>query len=122
MGAFGTAFLIVPGILARLLTSDPQVIAIGMALLTVAALFQISDGIQVVALGALRGAGDTRIGLIANLAGYYLFGLPVAYYWGVVHSGGVIGLWWGLSAGLTAVAIALSYRFHALSRRKLQRV
>jgi multidrug resistance protein, MATE family len=122
MGCFGTAFLSAPGFFARLLTSDAGVVPLGMALLSVAALFQISDGIQAVALGALRGAGDTRFGLIANLVGYYAFGLPVAYYWGVVRGGGVIGLWWGLSAGLTAVALALSYRFHAVSRRKLERV
>jgi MATE family multidrug resistance protein len=122
MGIFGTAFLLAPGFFTHLLTSDPRVVPLGMALLSVAALFQISDGIQAVALGALRGAGDTRIGLIANLVGYYLFGLPIAYYWGVVRGGGVLGLWWGLSAGLTAVAIGLSCRFHILSRRKLERV
>jgi MATE family multidrug resistance protein len=91
-------------------------------LLSVAALFQVSDGIQAVALGALRGAGDTRVGLVANLIGYYLLGLPVAYYWGVVRQGGVIGLWWGLSAGLTGVAMGLTYRFHLISRRRLERV
>jgi MATE family multidrug resistance protein len=121
MGAFGAAFLILPGFFTRALTSDARVVPLGMALLTVAALFQVSDGIQAVALGALRGAGDTRIGLIANVLGYYLFGLPVAYYWGVVRGGGVIGLWWGLSAGLTAVAVGLTYRFHAISRQKLER-
>jgi MATE family multidrug resistance protein len=122
MGVFATAFLIVPGFFTRLLTSDARVVPLGMALLTVAALFQVSDGIQAVALGALRGAGDTRVGLIANLIGYYLFGLPVAYYWGVVRGGGVIGLWWGLSAGLTAVAVGLTYRFHAISRNQVERV
>jgi MATE family multidrug resistance protein len=122
MGGFGTAFLIAPGFFTHLLTSDPNVVPLGMALLSVAALFQVSDGIQAVALGALRGAGDTRIGLIANVVGYYLMGLPVAYYWGIVRGDGVIGLWWGLSAGLTAVAIGLGYRFHVLSRRQLARI
>ena len=122
MGTFGTAFLLVPGFFTRLLTSDRDVVPLGMALLSVAALFQVSDGIQAAALGALRGAGDTRVGLIANLIGYYLLGLPVAYYWGVVRGGGVIGLWWGLSAGLTGVALALSYRFFAITRRTLARV
>ena len=122
MGSFGTAFLLAPGFFTRLLTSDGDVIPLGMALLSVAALFQVSDGIQAIALGALRGAGDTRVGLMANLAGYYFLGLPVAYYCGVVRGGGVIGLWWGLSAGLTAVAIALSLRFQVLSRGKLERV
>jgi MATE family multidrug resistance protein len=122
MGSFGTAFLLAPGFFTRLLTSDGDVIPLGMALLSVAALFQVSDGIQAVALGALRGAGDTRVGLLANLVGYYFLGLPVAYYWGVARGGGVIGLWWGLSAGLTAVAITLSLRFHVISRGKLARV
>jgi MATE family multidrug resistance protein len=122
MASFGTAFLLAPGFFTHLLTSDREVVPLGVALLSVAALFQVSDGIQAVALGALRGAGDTRVGLIANLIGYYLLGLPVAYYWGVVRGGGVIGLWWGLSAGLTGVAVALSLRFHAISRRQLERV
>lgn len=122
MGGFGTAFLVAPSFFTHLLTSDPNVVPLGMALLSVAALFQVSDGIQAVALGALRGAGDTRIGLIANLVGYYFMGLPVAYYWGIARGGGVIGLWWGLSAGLTAVAIGLSCRFHVLSRQRLARL
>jgi MATE family multidrug resistance protein len=122
MGTFGTAFLLAPNFFTRLLTSDLDVVPLGAALLSVAALFQVSDGIQAVALGALRGAGDTRVGLIANLIGYYLLGLPVAYYWGMVRGGGVIGLWWGLSAGLTGVALALSYRFHIISRHKLERI
>jgi multidrug resistance protein, MATE family len=123
MTGFGLAFFLAPGFFARLLTSDLSVVPVGTALLSVAALFQISDGIQAVTLGALRGAGDTRAGLIANVVGYYLFGLPVAYYLGIVRAGGVVGLWWGLSAGLTAVAIVLLYRFHTLTRRhRLARV
>jgi MATE family multidrug resistance protein len=122
MGSFGTAFSLAPVFFTRLLTSDADVVPVGAALLSVAALFQVSDGIQAVALGALRGAGDTRVGLVANLVGYYLLGLPVAYYWGVVRGGGVIGLWWGLSAGLTGVAMGLTYRFHRISRRHLVRV
>jgi MATE family multidrug resistance protein len=122
MGSFGTAFLLAPTFFTRLLTSDPSVVPLGAALLSVAALFQVSDGIQAVALGALRGAGDTRVGLVANLVGYYLLGLPVAYYWGIARGGGVIGLWWGLSAGLTCVAIVLTRRFHVISGRKLERI
>lgn len=122
MGGFGTSFLVAPAFFTELLTSDPHVVPLGMALLSVAALFQVSDGVQAVALGALRGAGDTRVGLLANVVGYYFLGLPVAYYWGIVRGGGVTGLWWGLSAGLTAVAIGLGLRFHVLSRQKLARI
>ncbi|MET0592330.1 MAG: MATE family efflux transporter [Polyangiaceae bacterium] len=122
MGGFGTSFLVAPAFFTQLLTSDPHVLPLGVSLLSVAALFQVSDGVQAVALGALRGAGDTRVGLLANIVGYYLLGLPVAYYWGIVRGGGVTGLWWGLSAGLTAVAIGLSLRFHVLSRQKVARI
>jgi MATE family multidrug resistance protein len=87
----------------------------------VAALFQLSDGLQAVAAGALRGAGDTRFALLANLIGHYGCGLPLgallAFGWGW----GAVGLWWGLSVGLTAVALALVARFAWLTRSSVAR-
>jgi len=85
----------------------------------VCAVFQISDGIQAVGAGVLRGAGDTRFAFLANLFGHYLVGLPVAILLGLHLGLGVIGLWWGLCAGLTAVAVALLTRFLRLSAREI---
>jgi len=107
MAAAAAVFLLVPGALIRAFTSDPDVVTIGTALLFVAAVFQLFDGLQGVATGALRGLADTHTAMLWNLGGHWLFGLPLGYalcfYWGY----GVVGLWWGLSAGLMICGIAL---------------
>jgi MATE family multidrug resistance protein len=112
-------FWLFPGTLARLLSDQQEVISASVPLLAVAAVFQISDGIQAVGAGVLRGAGDTRFAFVANLVGHYCVGLPVAVLLGIYLGHGVIGLWWGLCAGLTAVAIALLTRFLRLSAREI---
>jgi MATE family multidrug resistance protein len=112
-------FLTFPEELGWLLSKDPGVIDVVVALFWVAAVFQISDGVQAVGAGALRGAGDTHFTLWANLVGHWLIGLPVAVLLGVKGTMGVVGLWWGLSAGLTAVAVALLLRFHWVTRRSI---
>ena len=84
--------------------------------------FQLSDGTQSTTAGALRGAGDTRFPLLANLVGHYLVGLPIALALGFGCDLGATGLWWGLSAGLTAVAIGLLARFLVLTRGTIERV
>ena len=113
-----TLFLIVPRALIGLFTSDQSVLALGSSLLFVAAIFQLFDGVQGVATGVLRGAGDTRTPMMANLAGHWMFGLPLGYSLCFVFGFGVIGLWIGLSAGLiiagTALLFVWNYRIHAL--------
>jgi MATE family multidrug resistance protein len=74
-----------------------------------------------VAAGALRGAGDTRSTFIANLLGHYGLGVPVAVILAFGLGLGAVGLWLGLVAGLTAVAIGLSIRFVRLTRRPIER-
>ena len=114
-------FLLAPELLARLITNQPGVIAAALPLVLVAAVFQLSDGVQAVAAGALRGAGDTRVALAANLGGHYLIGLPLgllcAFRWGL----GAQGLWWGLSAGLTVVACVLTARVVRVTSRPVER-
>jgi MATE family multidrug resistance protein len=90
-------------------TTDPAVIASAKKILVVAALFQISDGAQVIATGALRGLGNTLVAAVANGVGHWLIGLPLGLYFGFVCAMGVPGIWIGLAAGLTAVAIALLF-------------
>ncbi len=119
MSSSALVFLIAPRALARVMTPDPSVIDVSVALLGVAAVFQISDGLQAVGSGVLRGTGDTRFSFFANVVGHWLVGAPVALYCAVYLGMGVVGLWWGLSAGLTAVAIALVMRFFLITRRPL---
>ena len=100
-------FIFAPRLLLGAFTADAGVIDVGVSVLMVAAFFQIFDGIQGVATGILRGLGDTRSPMIWNLAGHWLFGLPVGYSLCFGLGLGVVGLWVGLSIGLVAVAIAL---------------
>ena len=107
MASSGLTFLIVPRPILRVFTSDPGVIETGVRLLRVAAAFQLFDGVQVVATGALRGTGDTRTAMLANLAGHWLLGLPVGALLCFRVGLGVVGLWIGLCVGLIAVAVIL---------------
>ncbi len=90
-------------------TEDAIVRAMAAGAFLVAAAFQVSDCVQVVIAGALRGMGRTRAPAVATFVGYYIFGIPCGYYWGIVQGHGLAGLWWGLALGLTIVAVALSF-------------
>ncbi len=101
------AFLIVPRLLLRIFTTDPRVIAAGVSLLAVAAVFQLFDGLQVVATGAMRGVGNTRTPLLWNLIGHWLLGLPVGYYLCFVAGWGAVGIWIGWLVGLAFIGVVL---------------
>ena len=107
MTAFGVVLIVIPARLIGLFTTDTQTLAIGSSLLMVASVFQLFDGLQVVGTGVLRGIGDTRTPMIFNLIGHWMIGLPVGW-WLCFRAGyGVVGLWIGLSIGLTLVGIVL---------------
>jgi MATE family multidrug resistance protein len=108
--------------LGRVFTDDGTVLPVAAQLLTVVALFQLSDGTQVAAAGALRGTGDTKTPLYANLLGYYVLGLPLASWLGFSRNFGPKGVWWELSAGLAVVAIWLFFRFLKISCGPIARV
>ncbi len=112
-------FLAFPHPLAALMSDDQKVISTVVSLFLVVAFFQISDGIQAVGAGALRGTGDTSFTFYVNIVGHWFVGLPVAYALGVRGTYGVVGLWWGLSAGLAFVALALLVRFTLTTRRHI---
>lgn len=110
MTATALLFLIVPGPLARVYTSEAGVLAVAVLLIPVAGVFQIFDGIQVVATAILRGVGDTRAPMVIHVLGFWTVGLPVALWVGFVRDVGAVGLWWGLVAGLASVATLLLLR------------
>jgi multidrug resistance protein, MATE family len=120
MGTSAALFALIPRSLARLVTDQDTVLAAAVPLLLVVAVFQLSDGIQAVGAGVLRGAGDTKYTLYANLFGHWGIGLPVALLLGFRLHFGVVGLWWGLCAGLTVVAALLFLRFEKLSRGQIE--
>ena len=94
-----------------------EVIAIASKLLLVAAIFQISDGIQVVVLGALRGLQDVKIPMYITFVAYWVIGFPVSFYLGNYTKLESVGVWIGLLAGLTAAAIFLYIRFNYLTKK-----
>jgi len=96
---------------------DDAVIQQASLLLIVAGLFQLSDGIQVIGLGALRGMSDVKIPTFMTLIAYWVIGLPLGYLLGFTFSMGAMGVWYGLLAGLSVAAILLYIRFDMLSKR-----
>ncbi len=112
-GAFmafaGLCFLVFPEAIVRVFSEDPRVSEIGVRLLYLAALFQLFDGFQVVATGALRGAGDTRTPMLANLVGHWFLGLPIGWWLCFRMDWGAPGIWAGLSIGLIVVGVVLAY-------------
>jgi multidrug resistance protein, MATE family len=107
MACTAVLFFTVPHVLIGAFTRDAAVLQVGIALLFVAAIFQLFDGVQAVATGALRGLGDTRTPMWWNLAGHWAIGLPFGYTLCFILGFGVIGLWWGLSTGLIICGVAL---------------
>ena len=99
------------GAVAGLYSADPQVIALGGALLLYAALFQFPDGVQVVSAGALRGLKDTRVPMWLAVLAYWGVGMPVGAGLGLGLGWGPRGMWLGLTAGLTMAAFLLARRF-----------
>jgi MATE family multidrug resistance protein len=110
-------FLSAPGPLIALYTRDPQVLAVGSSLLWVVAAFQLFDGIQTVSTGALRGLGETRTPMWANLVGYWALGLPLGWILCFACRWGVYGLWIGLTLALVVIASTLLWRWHLASSR-----
>ena len=114
--------LLAPGTLAGLyidpaLPANAEALATAMTLIGIAAAFQVADGMQAVAAGALRGLGDTRVPFGLAAAGYWGLGFPLAWWLTGPMGAGPAGAWWGLAASLLAVAVALTLRFLRQSSR-----
>ena len=107
MSCSGLALFFFARPIARIYTPEIEVVKAGAALLLVAAVFQLFDGLQVVATGALRGAGNTRIPMLANLVGYWVIGLPLGAFLCFQLKMGAVGMWVGLCLALILIGSAL---------------
>ena len=123
---FALAFMLFNGVLPKMyldysdqikFADNFQVLTIASKLLLIAAVFQISDGIQVVVLGALRGMQDVKIPTLITFIAYWIIGFPISYYLSMYTEYKSSGIWIGLLAGLTASAVMLYLRFHYLSKK-----
>jgi MATE family multidrug resistance protein len=122
--ATSAAFLLIPERLLSLFVdpSDParpEVIAVGSTLLAIAAVFQLFDGAQVVAIGLLRGIQDTAVPMIWAAVSYWVVGLPLAYVLGFTLGGDEVGVWLGLVVSLVCASLLLMTRFWRRASRPL---
>jgi MATE family multidrug resistance protein len=126
---FGILFVILHNFLPHLFLNmenvdqvieNKEVIIIASKLLLVAAVFQISDGIQVVVLGALRGLQDVKVPMYITFVAYWVVGFPTSFFLGKYTELKAVGVWIGLLAGLSTAALFLYLRFHKLTKQQLQ--
>jgi MATE family multidrug resistance protein len=118
MFACALLFFVLRFFLPTLYIDDPQVISLAASLLVLAGLFQLSDGIQVVGLGVLRGLEDVKVPTVVTFLAYWGLGLPLGYFLAFTMGFAEKGIWIGLLIGLTITAGLLLYRFDQLSKRK----
>jgi MATE family multidrug resistance protein len=100
-------------------TNDPSVTSIAISLLLMAAIFQVADGVQIGAAGALRGYKDTRLPMAINIFSYWVLAFPLAYLATVTFKSPPSYIWGAFVIGLSASAILLSWRYARLSRKFL---
>jgi multidrug resistance protein, MATE family len=117
MACFGLIFIMFNRFLPSLYISDEAVLRYASSLMIIAALFQISDGVQAVGIGVLRGLTDVKGPTLITFISYWVLGLPAGYLFGFSLEMGVFGVWIGFLVGLTASAILLTLRFNTKSRR-----
>ena len=120
MSVFAVLFSVMKDFLPWIFTENLEVVHIASGLLILAALFQLSDGLQVIIIGSLRGMQDVKIPTFLTFIAYWLIGFPVSYYFGIHTSLGAKGIWIGLLTGLTVSAILLYFRFNYLTKKLIE--
>ena len=119
MVIFASIFVVAKDYLPLLYNNELEVVAIASSMLIFAALFQISDGVQVVALGALRGMKDVKIPTLITFIAYWLVSLPLGYFLSFYLDYGPNGIWFALFLGLTISAVWVMIRFVRLANKKI---
>jgi MATE family multidrug resistance protein len=114
--AAALAFLLLPRPIARIYTHDERVISLSVKLFAIAAVFQLFDGLQTVATGALRGAGNTRTAMKWNLICYWVLALPLGCWFGFVLHWGAVGFWDALCLALVLIGIGLLSKWYLLTK------
>ena len=117
MAICATVFIFAPTFMVNFYTTDTNVVSIAVSLLIIGGFFQLSDGLQATSLGILRGVSDVNIPTVITLFAYWVVGLPLGYYLGEYWDLKAVGVWLGLTAGLTASALLLSWRFFWVTKR-----
>jgi MATE family multidrug resistance protein len=120
MAIAALTFIVFRNVLPTFYLSDGSVIALAATLLPIAGAFQIADGLQVVGGGLMRGMGNPKAGAIVNLIGFYIVGLPLAWTLAFPMDLGLVGIWWGLAAGLGGVAAMLVVWVARTAKRPLE--
>ncbi|WP_456463530.1 MATE family efflux transporter [Lutibacter sp.] len=120
MFTFSIAFMVFRNVLPWMFTDNLEVIKIASSLLIIAGFFQLSDGLQAVILGGLRGLQDVNIPSGITFIAYWIIGFPVCYYLGRIADLGTLGIWIGLLTALTSSAIMLFFRFNYLSNKLIK--
>jgi len=114
---FALVYAILGHSIANAFNIDSAVVGLIANLLLVAGVFQIADGIQVTAMGGLRGLADVRVPMVLAFTFYWLCAIPIGYFAAFVLKAGAVGIWVGLAAGLFSAAITLTTRFWRMTRR-----
>jgi MATE family multidrug resistance protein len=122
MALSGVCLLLFSTYIIEIYTTDMEIRKLAAEILLIAALFQLSDGAQTVATGALRGLADTRTPMLANLLGHWGVGIPIGITLCFFRGQGLVGLWTGLALGLTAVAALLLARWVQLTRKSVSAI
>jgi len=120
MVAFTIGFILFKDMLPLMFTNNLEVITMASSLLIIAGLFQLSDGLQAVILGGLRGLQDVKWPSILSFIAYWIIGFPICYYLGKEDVLGTLGIWIGLLVALTSSAILLFFRFNYLSNKLIK--
>jgi len=120
MCAFSIGFIVLKDVLPYMFTDNIEVIEIASGLLIIAGIFQLSDGLQAVILGGLRGLQDVNVPSLLTFIAYWIVGFPISYYLGKQTDLGTFGIWLGLLSALTVSAVMLLIRFNYLTNKLIK--